>query len=134
MRMTRQRSAISELLEETNEFLPAQRIHELLVERGERVGLATVYRNLQAMADQGAVDVLRQENSDVQLFRYCKHDGHHHRQRQCRSFANTAQRRCNHGGAGFCNSQPYCRQCSENESGGCYWKDRGINRGAGSLL
>lgn len=90
MRMTRQRSAISELLEETNEFLPAQRIHELLVERGERVGLATVYRNLQAMADQGAVDVLRQENSDVQLFRYCTHDGHHHHL-LCRSCGTTVE-------------------------------------------
>lgn len=90
MRMTRQRSAISELLEETNAFLPAQRIHELLVERGERVGLATVYRNLQAMADQGAVDVLRQENSDVQLVRYCKHDGHHHHL-LCRSCGTTVE-------------------------------------------
>lgn len=78
MRTTRQRSAIKELLKETNEFLSAQRIHDLLHDRGDTVGLATVYRNLQSMADAGMVDVLRPENSDLQLFRYCKHDGHHH--------------------------------------------------------
>ncbi|MDP9807030.1 Fur family ferric uptake transcriptional regulator [Trueperella bonasi] len=88
--MTRQRSAISELLRETDEFLPAQRIHELLVERGESVGLATVYRNLQAMAEHGSIDVLRQENSDVQLFRYCEHDGHHHHL-ICRSCGKTVE-------------------------------------------
>lgn len=90
MRMTRQRSAINELLRETNEFLSAQQIHDLLAERGERVGLATVYRNLQAMTDQGWVDVVRQENSDVQLFRYCEHDGHHHHL-LCRSCGKTVE-------------------------------------------
>ncbi|KTF04833.1 Fur family transcriptional regulator [Trueperella bernardiae] len=90
MRMTRQRNAIATLLEETEEFLPAQRIHELLLERGEKVGLATVYRNLQALAEQGSVDVLRQEGTDVQLFRHCKDDGHHHHL-LCRSCGRTVE-------------------------------------------
>ncbi|WP_241969043.1 Fur family transcriptional regulator [Trueperella bialowiezensis] len=88
--MTRQRSAITELLAETEEFLPAQKIHELLLERGEAIGLATVYRNLQAMSEAGSVDVLRQENSDVQLFRYCEHAGHHHHL-MCRSCGKTVE-------------------------------------------
>lgn len=90
MRMTRQRSAISDLLRDTDEFLSAQKIHELLVDRGEKVGLATVYRNLQALTDQGALDVLRQEGTDVQLFRYCEDTGHHHHL-LCRNCGHTVE-------------------------------------------
>lgn len=90
MRMTRQRSAIADLLRETEEFLSAQKIHELLLKRGEKVGLATVYRNLQALAEIGALDVLRQESTDVQLFRYCDDTGHHHHL-LCRNCGHTVE-------------------------------------------
>ena len=39
----------------------------LLAERGEQVGLATVYRTLQALADAGEVDVLRTEDGEAHL-------------------------------------------------------------------
>ncbi|MEW6863572.1 Fur family transcriptional regulator [Trueperella pyogenes] len=90
MRMTRQRNAITDLLAQTEEFLPAQKIHELLLERGEKVGLATVYRYLQTLAEQGNVDVLRQEGTDVQLFRHCEDKGHHHHL-LCRNCGHTVE-------------------------------------------
>lgn len=77
-RMTKQRQAIWELLRTEDNFLSAQDVHERLSRGGSTVGLATVYRNLQALATSGDVDVLRQEDSETQLFRYCADDAHHH--------------------------------------------------------
>jgi len=42
-----------------DEFRSAQEIHAALGGSGTRVGLATVYRNLQAMVADGEVDVIR---------------------------------------------------------------------------
>ncbi len=47
-RSTWQRSAIVDLLERSQVFLSAQQIHAELEEEGTKVGLATVYRNLQS--------------------------------------------------------------------------------------
>lgn len=77
-RMTKQRQAIWELLRSEDNFLSAQNVHERLSKAGSSIGLATVYRNLQALAASGDVDVLRQEDSETQLFRYCADDDHHH--------------------------------------------------------
>lgn len=44
---------------------------------GERVGLATVYRNLQALAESGEVDVLQNETGEA-MFRLCRASDHHH--------------------------------------------------------
>lgn len=76
-RMTRQRSAVTEVLDETEEFRSAQQLHDLLRERGETIGLATVYRTLQALADAGTVDVLRTAEGE-NLYRRCETDHHHH--------------------------------------------------------
>lgn len=67
-RMTKQRQAIWELLRTEKNFLSAQEVHDLLDQSGESIGLATVYRNLQALANNGSVDVLRLEKSETQLF------------------------------------------------------------------
>lgn len=77
-RMTKQRFAIMELLRTQDNFLSAQDVHEHLNAAGDSIGLATVYRNLQALATSGDVDVLRKEGSEIQLFRYCGEDSHHH--------------------------------------------------------
>jgi Fur family ferric uptake transcriptional regulator len=58
------------------DFHSAQDLHAMLRERGERVGLTTVYRTLQALADAGDIDVMRPPGGE-QLFRRCS-DGHHH--------------------------------------------------------
>lgn len=58
-------------------FHSAQELHTMLRERGERVGLTTVYRTLQAMADGGEVDVMRPAGGEVR-YRRCSRGHHHH--------------------------------------------------------
>ena len=50
---TRQRAAVAAVLADIEEFRSAQRLHAQLRDAGEKVGLATVYRTLQAMAADG---------------------------------------------------------------------------------
>lgn len=76
-RMTRQRAAVSEALEDLPDFRSAQQLHELLRARGDAVGLATVYRTLQTLAEGGHVDVLRTEDGES-LYRKCERSEHHH--------------------------------------------------------
>src|ERR1700743_3594039 len=56
-RSTRQRAAVAAALEEVEEFRSAQDLHDLLKHRGDSVGLTTVYRTLQSLADAGEIDV-----------------------------------------------------------------------------
>jgi Fur family ferric uptake transcriptional regulator len=51
---------------------------------GESVGLATVYRNLQAMAQAEQVDVLVTDDGES-IYRRCEQEAHHHHLvcRQC---------------------------------------------------
>ena len=83
-RPTRQRAALAELMTTTSEFLSAQELHSRLQASGASVGLATVYRNLQAMAADGDVDVLRTDDGEA-AYRSCSTDSHHHHLvcRQC---------------------------------------------------
>lgn len=76
-RPTRQRRAVDDVLSSFADFRSAQEIHELLAERGEQVGLATVYRTLQRLADAGDVDVLRTEDGSAN-YRRCSGSHHHH--------------------------------------------------------
>lgn len=77
VRSTRQRAAIESLLADVGDFRSAQQVHALLRERGDRVGLTTVYRALQLMADAGEVDVLRSAEGEA-TFRRCSERHHHH--------------------------------------------------------
>ena len=77
MRPTKQRRAVVEAMASFTDFRSAQEIHELLGERGETVGLATVYRTLQRLADAGDVDVLRTEDGEA-IYRRCSETHHHH--------------------------------------------------------
>ncbi|HKE71550.1 MAG TPA: Fur family transcriptional regulator [Nocardioidaceae bacterium] len=77
VRATRQRRAVSETLAELDDFHSAQQIHDILTERGERVGLSTVYRTLQALADAEEIDVLRSDDGEA-LYRRCSSGHHHH--------------------------------------------------------
>ncbi|MFG1870382.1 Fur family transcriptional regulator [Micromonospora arborensis] len=76
VRNTRQRSAVSALLVEMEGFHSAQDLHAMLRQRGERVGLTTVYRTLQGLADAGEIDVMRPPGGE-HLYRRCS-EGHHH--------------------------------------------------------
>ncbi|MDD9207123.1 Fur family transcriptional regulator [Georgenia sp. 10Sc9-8] len=77
LRMTRQRSAVSDLLEQTEDFRSAQQLHDTLRDNGESIGLATVYRTLQSLADAGQVDVMRIDDRET-LYRRCARREHHH--------------------------------------------------------
>src|SRR5699024_8161385 len=46
-------------------------------EHGHKVGLATVYRTMQAMAAAGDVDVLRNAEGEA-MYRRCELTNHHH--------------------------------------------------------
>ncbi|MEU1683616.1 Fur family transcriptional regulator [Micromonospora zamorensis] len=76
VRNTRQRLAVSALLGEMEGFHSAQDLHAMLRQRGERVGLTTVYRTLQGLADAGEIDVMRPPGGE-HLYRRCS-EGHHH--------------------------------------------------------
>ncbi|MEJ3746582.1 transcriptional repressor [Actinomycetes bacterium KLBMP 9797] len=88
VRNTRQRTAVSALLREVEGFHSAQELHAMLRDRGERVGLTTVYRTLQGLADSGEVDVMRPPGGE-HLYRRCS-EGHHHHL-VCRSCGRTVE-------------------------------------------
>jgi Fur family ferric uptake transcriptional regulator len=76
-RQTRQKRALAAVLEGADQFRSAQQLHAELRERGERVGLTTVYTQLRALADAGLVSVLRTDDGES-LYRRCATDDHHH--------------------------------------------------------
>lgn len=84
-RQTRQRAIIAEVLGELDEFKSAQDIHDLLRRRGDSIGLATVYRNLQSLAEAERVDVVRGADGQA-TYRACGEATHaHHHHLVCRS-------------------------------------------------
>jgi Fur family transcriptional regulator, ferric uptake regulator len=72
-RQTEQRQAILDALSASDRAVTAQELHGEL----EGVGLATVYRNLQRLADEGTADTLRRDNGE-QAFLMCDSGHHHH--------------------------------------------------------
>jgi Fur family transcriptional regulator, ferric uptake regulator len=76
-RPTRQRAAVLALLDALEGFRSAQELHAMLRDRGDGVGLATVYRALQALVDEGQVDVLRSRDGEAS-YRRCSPMHHHH--------------------------------------------------------
>ena len=87
-RPTRQRRAVLACLGQLDDFRSAQEIHELLRGGGENVGLSTVYRTLQALADADEVDVLRAEDGET---RYRRCSGTHHHHLVCRDCGRTVE-------------------------------------------
>lgn len=77
VRNTRQREAVVKVLQDVDKFISARFIHEELEERGDKVGLTTVYRTLQSLNDVGAVDVLHNADGET-LYRHCLTEEHHH--------------------------------------------------------
>ena len=75
-RQTKQKNAIRAQLAACDDFISAQDLHRRLKDLGSRIGLATVYRQLNALAEAGAVDTIRLDGQ--QLFRLCGDDVHHH--------------------------------------------------------
>lgn len=71
------RDAISRALAGQPTFTSAQALYAGLRATGQRVGLATVYRHLQALAEAGEVDVLRTDDGET-VYRRCASARHHH--------------------------------------------------------
>jgi len=88
VRATRQRAAISALLDKIDDFRSAQELHDELRRRGEGIGLTTVYRTLQQMAAAGLIDTLRTDTGEA-VYRRCSTDHHHHL--VCRTCGSTVE-------------------------------------------
>ncbi|MEC5180712.1 Fur family ferric uptake transcriptional regulator [Arthrobacter sp. CG_A4] len=76
-RVTKQRLAVSAVLDELPDFVSTQELHRILQDRGTSVSLATSYRILQSLADDGLVDALRNADGEA-VYRRCAATGHHH--------------------------------------------------------
>lgn len=77
------------VLEVDDAFRSAQDLHGELRRQGHRIGLTTVYRHLQALADQGEVDAARTDDGEV-IYRRCGTATHHHHL-VCRSCGRTVE-------------------------------------------
>ena len=66
---------LAELMRERDD-VTAQALHARFRSRGERIGLATVYRTLTLLAGAGAVDALSHHRGEL-CYRWCG-DAHHH--------------------------------------------------------
>jgi len=89
VRSTRQKRALSTVLAQTDRFRSAQELHAALRQRGERVGLTTVYQQLRVLAALGQIDSLRSDSGEL-LYRHCDTDQHHHHL-VCRSCGRTVE-------------------------------------------
>ncbi len=89
-RRTKQRSAVADVLDGLAEFRTAQDIHDLLRESGASIGLATVYRTLQSMAEAGDADVIRLPDGQA-AYRGCGQASRHHHHLICRICGRTVE-------------------------------------------
>lgn len=86
-RNTRQAAAVELVMRESDGFRTAQELFAELRARGDRIGLTTVYRHLNLLAEQGLADVVHRADGESQ-FRLCgtpldapagdPGEGHHH--------------------------------------------------------
>lgn len=88
IRSTKQRAAVLTALAEIDDFRSTQELHDYLRRRGDAVGLTTVYRTLQALAEAGEVDVIVREDGES-VYRQCSSTRHHHL--MCRDCGRTVE-------------------------------------------
>ena len=77
VRGTKQAEALASVLDSLPGFWSAQQIHAELRRRGERIGLTTVYRQLQVLSEDGLLDTIRDAGGET-LYRRCRSAVHHH--------------------------------------------------------
>ena len=75
-RNTWQREAVRTALSTAEGFVSAQALHGSLRDSGSTIGLATVYRALTDLTEEGEADSLQQEGEA--LYRACTPGSHHH--------------------------------------------------------
>jgi Fur family ferric uptake transcriptional regulator len=76
-RLTRQRVVVAEALARAGAALSAQELHEQLRARHPRLGLATVYRALEAQVESGMAQRLERP-AHVYAYVACAPEHHHH--------------------------------------------------------
>jgi len=77
VRLTPQRvRVLAELMREPHD-VTAQQLHGRLRRRGAGPGLATVYRTLGRLADEGLIDAISHEPGHL-CYRWCGDEHHHH--------------------------------------------------------
>ena len=77
VRSTKQRTAVVDALSRIDDFRSCQELHDALRGAEQEVGLTTVYRTLQALADSGDVDVIIRADGES-VYRLCSRNHHHH--------------------------------------------------------
>ena len=85
---TATRTLILDTLGNISRFISAQDLYAELKKHGKSIGLATVYRNLQALANEDLLDCIQSETGT--LYRLC-HAGEHHHHLICNNCAETIE-------------------------------------------
>ena len=80
-RESAKREAVRRALARADGFVSAQQLHLQINGDGQSIGLATVYRHLAALAEQGDADTVSVATG--QLFRTCRRRGTHHHHLIC---------------------------------------------------
>lgn len=70
LRNTRQAHAINEILQAQDGFRTANELFAVIRQRGDKIGLTTVYRHLNLLAELGQADVVHTSDGEAQ-FRLC---------------------------------------------------------------
>jgi Fur family transcriptional regulator, ferric uptake regulator len=91
-RLTKQGAAVREALRGAGGFRSAQDVYSRLRTDGGTVGLSTVYRHLQALVEDGVVDVIHTPDGEA-TYRFCGDaaDQRHHHHLVCRSCGRTEE-------------------------------------------
>jgi Fur family transcriptional regulator, ferric uptake regulator len=89
-RKTRQREAIRVALDRMDGFVSAQDLHAALQEGGSGIGLATVYRGLADLTEEGLADSLRGADG-VSRYHPCHTQGRRHHHLICRACGRTVE-------------------------------------------
>jgi len=87
-RTTWQKTAVLRELENTQEFVSAQELHQKITVSGKKLGLTTVYRALTEMVEQSLADSLSLSDGEMR-YRICTPEHHHHL--ICRSCGKTVE-------------------------------------------
>ncbi|MGX7679053.1 Fur family transcriptional regulator [Jatrophihabitans sp. DSM 45814] len=89
-RSTRQGGLVRDQLAAGEGFRSAQSVFSELRAKGEVIGLSTVYRHLQSLADDGEADTLQTQEGEA-LYRLCGQSAHHHHHLVCRVCGRTEE-------------------------------------------
>lgn len=89
-RNSARRTRILEHLQDVDRFLSSQEIHKQLKSQGQSLGLATVYRQLEILVEEGQLDSIVSPKGE-KLFRHCGVDEDHHHHIICRKCGVTKQ-------------------------------------------